>query len=396
MRFLSRGLVFVGLLGAIGVLTSSPASAAETSNSEFVIIRPDDIVTDDLYAGAIRVVVEGRIEGDLVAFAAEEVVIEGTVTGSVLAIAPRVTITGEVGGSVRVSGNTLEVDGTVDGDVVAAVWTALLSSGSIVGGDVLVWAWRADAIGTIGQDLTGTQRTLDLAGQISGDVDVSVSRLTIVGPLTVDGDLAYRSAREAAGLEDADVSGAIVQKSPLAPNLRVRALSLLGRFMVVLFLTVAALTAAYGWPQRTTSAVAEVGRRPVRNWLKGAGLLFAPLVLAAVTGVLLGLAPAAAAFPLLAVLVPVILALAGLSFALALVAGAPAVGWLGGVLFRRLDLYGAILAGSLLVGMVWYLPVVGWLVPVIVLPLGLGAWMSQLTQSSSESMSPDSSSSQSR
>ena len=396
MRFLSRGLVFVGLLGAIGVLTSSPASAAETSNSEFVIIRPDDIVTEDLYAGAIRVVVEGRIEGDLVAFAAEEVVIEGTVTGSVLAIAPRVTITGEVGGSVRVSGNTLEVDGTVDGDVVAAVWTALLSSESVVGGDVLVWAWRVDATGTIGQDLTGTQRTLNLAGEISGDVDVSVSRLTIVGPLTVDGDLAYRSAREAAGLEDAEVSGAIVQKSPLAPNLRVRALSLLGRFMVVLFLTVAALTAAYGWPQRTTSAVAEVGRRPVRNWLKGAGLLFAPLVLVAVTGVLLGLAPAAAAFPLLAVLVPVILALAGLSFALALVAGAPAVGWLGGVIFRRLDLYGAILAGSLLVGLVWYLPVVGWLVPVIVLPLGLGAWMSQLTQSSSESKSPDSSSSQSR
>ena len=396
MRFLSRGLVFVGLLGAIGVLTSSPASAAETSNSEFVIIRPDDIVTEDLYAGAIRVVVEGRIEGDLVAFAAEEVVIEGTVTGSVLAIAPRVTITGEVGGSVRVSGNTLEVDGTVDGDVVAAVWTALLSSESVVGGDVLVWAWRVDATGTIGQDLTGTQRTLNLAGEISGDVDVSVSRLTIAGPLTVDGDLAYRSAREAGGLEDADVSGAIVQKSPLAPNLRVRALSLLGRFMVVLFLTVAALTAAYGWPQRTTSAVAEVGRRPVRNWLKGAGLLFAPLVMVALTGVLLGLAPAAAAFPLLAVLVPVILALAGLSFALALVAGAPAVGWLGGVLFRRLDLYGAILAGSLLVGLVWYLPVVGWLVPVIVLPLGLGAWMSQLSQSSSVSMSPDSSSSQSR
>ncbi len=191
---------------------------------------------------------------------------------------------------------------------------------------------------------------MNLAGEISGDVDVSVSRLTIVGPLTVDGDLAYRSAREAAGLEDAEVAGAIVQKSPLAPNLRVRALSLLGRFMVVLFLTVAALTAAYGWPQRTTSAVAEVGRRPVRNWLKGAALLFAPLVMAALTGVLLGLAPAAAAFPLLAVLVPVILALAGLSFALALVAGAPAVGWLGGVLFRRLDLYGAILAGSLLVG----------------------------------------------
>jgi hypothetical protein len=94
-----------------------------------------------------------------------------------------------------------------------------------------------------------------------------------------------------------------------------------------------------------------------------------------VTGLVLGLAPAAAAFPLLAVLAPLVLALVGLAFGLSLVAGAPTVGWLGGALFRRFDLYGAIMAGSILVGLVWYLPWVGWLVPLAVLPLGLGAWM---------------------
>jgi hypothetical protein len=382
MRFLSKGLLLLALVGGLFALDASPAHAAETTNSEFVIIQEDDVVEDDLYAGAIRVVVDGDIEGDLVAFAAEEVVINGTVTGSVFAIAPRTTVNGHVGGSVRASGFTLEVSGTVGRDVVAAVWSASLTAESSVEGDVILWAWRASALGSIGQDLEGSQRTLELAGEVAGEVDVSVGRLHIDGPLTVGGDLAYRSGREATGLDEADVGGAVVHKETLAPNLRVRALSLLGRFMVVLFLTVAALTTAYGWPQRTAAAISAVSVKPVRTWLRGAGVLFAPLFVAALTAVLLGLAPAAAAFPLLVVLVPVMLALAGLSFALALVAGTPVVGRLGGALFRRLEIYGAILAGSVLIGILWYLPLLGWLVPLVVRPLGLGAWFAAFRQAS--------------
>jgi hypothetical protein len=382
MPFLSRALLVLALAGGISAFVASPARGAETTNSEFVIIQEDDVVEDDLYAGAIRIVVDGEIDGDLVTFAAEEVVINGTVTGSVFAIAPRTTVNGQVGGSVRATGSTLEVSGTVGRDVVAAVWSASLTAESSVEGDVVVWAWRADALGSIEGDLTGSQRSLALAGTVAGDVDVSVGRLSIDGPLTVGGDLAYRSSREATGLDQAEVGGAVVHKETLDPNLRVRALSLLGRFMVVLFLTVAALTTAYGWPQRTAAAISAVSEKPIRNWLRGAGVLFAPLIVAAFTGVLLGLAPAAASFPLLVVLIPVMLALAGLSFALAVVAGAPVVGRLGGALFRRLEIYGAILVGSVVVGILWYLPLLGWLVPLVVLPLGLGAWFAAFRQAS--------------
>ncbi|HEU4321357.1 MAG TPA: hypothetical protein VFS66_14900 [Acidimicrobiia bacterium] len=376
MRSLSRAAGFVVAVAALSWGLTGAAVAAETSNAEFVIIQEDDVFPDDLYAGAIRVVVAGRLEGDLIAFAAEDVVISGTVTGSVLAVAPSVTVTGDVEGSLRVVGHSLEVSGTVGEDVVGTVWSATLSPESVVGGDVLLWAWQVEALGTIGADLTGTQRHLRLAGRIDGDVEVSVNDLEIVDSLVVAGDLGYRSNNTAEGLELAEVGGTVVNQIPLPPNLRVRALSVLGRFMIVLFLSLAALTAAYGWPRRTTDAITAVGRSPVRKWLWGALIVFAPLIAVAVTGVIVGLAPAAAAFPLLAVLVPVILALIGISFALAFVAGAPAVGWLGGVLFKRLDLYGSILAGSAIVGAVWYVPYLGLLVPVVVLPLGLGAWMS--------------------
>jgi cytoskeletal protein CcmA (bactofilin family) len=376
MPYLSRRLVLTILAGGLLVAAATPVVAAETSNSEFVIIQGDDVFPDDLYAGAVRVVVEGTLDGDLVAFAGEEVVIDGTVTGSVLAVAPRVTVNGLVEGNLRVSANDFAVSGTVNGDVVAAVVDATLWPTSVIGGDALLWAWSADALGTIAQDLNGSQKNLQLAGTVEGDVDVSVSRLNVVDSLTVGGDLGYRSKNDIEGLEMAGVEGAVVAKTPLPPNVRIRALTVLGRFLIVLFLSVAALLAALGWPRRTQQAINNVGKRPIRNWLLGALVIFSPLLMIVVTGLILVLAPAAAAFPLLAVLVPVILALVGIALAVSFVAGAPAVGWLGGVLLRRLDLYGSVLAGSIVVGVVWYLPFVGFLVPLLVLPIGLGAWIS--------------------
>lgn len=372
--------VLVAVACAAALAIALPAEGAETSNAEFVIIQEDDVFPEDLYAGAIRVVVEGTLDGDLIAFAAEDVVINGTVTGSVTAVAPSVTVDGVVEGSLRVSGNRLEIDGSVRRDVVAAVLSAELSPDSDVTGDVLIWGWKVAALGSVGGDVTGIQRDLELAGSVEGDVDVAVNGLEVVDDLNVGGDFGYRSGNEAAGLDQLTAGGAVVAKEPLPPNIRVRALNILGRFMVILFLSIAALTTAYGWPTRISRAVAEVGRAPLRRWLVGGLIVFAPLLAVAVTALIFALAPATAAFPLLVVLAPVILALFGLSFALALVAGAPVVGWLGGVIFKRFDIYGAILTGSIAVGIAWYLPLLGWLVPLIVLPLGLGAWLATWRQ----------------
>lgn len=375
MRSPSRRTLLALLAAALPFATALPAEAAETSNAEFVIIPEGDVFPGDLYAGAVRVRVEGIVEGDLIAFAAEEVVVNGEVTGSVTAITPRLEIDGAVGGSVRSSAVDLAVTGTISGDLVAAVWDGRLAPGSTVSGDVLVWATSLDAAGAIGDDLTGSQRTLDLAGEVGGDVDVSVGRLEIGESLEVGGDLGYRSARDAVGLENARVEGAIVEKTPLAPNIRVRALVLLGRFMVILFLTLAGLAVAYGWPERTRAAVQRVGTAPLRDWASGALVVFSPLLVAAITGLMLALAPATVAFPLLIVLVPLVLALAGLVLAVAVVAGIPVAARLGGRLLKRSDLYGSVLAGSALLGLAWWLPVIGWLVPILVLPWGLGAWM---------------------
>ncbi len=363
---LAAGVMFVG--------AAAPALAAETANSEFVIIRPDDLLEDDLYAGAIKVSIEGEIDGDLIAFAAEEIVIDGTVTGSVIAVAPRVTINGSVGGALRVIARSLVVNGSVGTDIVVTAVEVQLAESSSVDGDVLAWVVDMEALGHIGRDLEGSQRSLGLAGSVDGDVDVSVGRLTVVDDLTVSGDLGYRSESTAEGLGMADVGGVVVHKQPLPPNIRLRALGLFGRFLVVLLLTIAALSTAWGWPERTVKAVGKVKATPLRAWFFGAVVMASPLFLVAIAALLLALAPPSASFPLLAILGPVILAALGVVLAVSLMAGIPTVGRVGEVLFRKLDIYGAILAGSVVVGMLWMLPIVGWLIPLVVLPLGLGGW----------------------
>ncbi len=371
------GRVGVVLIAGLGLVLSAalPALAAETSNSEIVIIRESDVVDDDLYAGAITVRVIGVIDGDLIAFAAEQVVIDGRVTGSVMAISPRVIVTGTVEGSLRVVANDLVVSGSVGGDVVTAALDVRLEPDSIIDGEVLAWVNEMSALGRVEGGISGTQRRLDIAGEIGRSVDVSVSRLRVVAPLTVGGDLGYRSSRVADGLERATVSGTVVQRATLPPNLRVRALGVLARFLTVLFLTVAAVTTVWGWPARTARAADRVGVKPWRSWLAGASVFFSPLLVAVATGLVISRAPPSAGLPLLALVVPLFLALLGLLMVVSLAAGVPVAARLGKLVFKSLGIYGSTLAGSVLLGILWLLPWVGWLVPLIAMPLGLGSWI---------------------
>lgn len=366
----------LGALAAVFLLAlASEVDAAETATSDLVIVSEDDTVADDFYAAGLKVVIEGVVEGDLVAVAAEEVIISGEVRGSVTALTPSLTVSGDVGGSVRAIGSTFDLTGTVGKDVIAAVLNASLGSESAVGGDVLIWAFQFTAAGSVGGDLEGTQRTLRIEGEVSGGVDVTVNRMQVTGPLTVGGDLGYRSPMEAEGIDQAAVGGAVVHKTPLPPNIRVRALGLLARFLVMIGLTAAALLVAWGWPERTAHAASQGRARPLGSYWRGALVTFMPLLIAGAAALVVLLAPATASLPLLAIFAPLVLLTSTIVLVLSLVAGAPAVLVLGQLLPGRRGIYGAIVIGSILVGLAWVLPLAGWIVPLVVLPFGLGSWI---------------------
>ena len=120
MRSRSRRRLLVAVARLL-VLSIPIAAAARLTQSDLVLVRADDVVTEDLYAAGNRITIEGRIEGDLIAAAFEEVVISGEVTGDVTVVAGRVTITGTVGGSVRVAAGRVEVGGSIAEDLAVVL-----------------------------------------------------------------------------------------------------------------------------------------------------------------------------------------------------------------------------------------------------------------------------------
>ncbi len=377
MRSSSRFGVAVALTAVMLSLASQPAQAAELASADFVIIRHGTVVDDDLYAVAITVRIDGEVKGDVIAFAADRVVIDGRVTGSVTAIAGSVEVNGVVEGSLRAAANRVAVEGTVMGDVIVTGWDVALSPRSEVGGEVVSWGNRLAALGTIEQDLTGNLRGISLGGRVGGRVVVSVGQLAVVGPLQVGGSLSYRSAREAEGLEHAEVGGTVTRRIPLPPNIRIRALGIFLRGMIALFLTIAAVATVWSWPGRTRAAAGHVHPRAWRQWLAGAAVFATPLALVGATAVMVAVAPPAAGLPLLVVLVPLILAVVALLLVGALVAGVPVALALGRRVFKGVGPHGATLGGAVILATLWMLPWVGWLIPVVALPLGLGAWMTR-------------------
>ena len=84
------------------LLLPSTALAAEPRPGETVVVGPNEVINDDLYAVGGTITVEGTVNGDLGAFG-------GTITVTGLAVGGTVVINGPVREDVLVGGGTMTV-----------------------------------------------------------------------------------------------------------------------------------------------------------------------------------------------------------------------------------------------------------------------------------------------
>ena len=359
------------------VVVPAPA-VATVAESDLVWIVESEVVPEDLYALGNEVRIAGRVEGDLVAVATDVVRVEGVVTGSVMALAPRVVIEGEVGGSLRAVAAEVIVTGHVGGDVVTAA--ADLEVIGAVERDVLAAVWSAATTGSVGRDLRGFFRSLDLGGRIVGDVEVRTDRLDADATVSVLGDLDYQ-ADHLRGQEylDAGVAGSLINRGVLPPNIRIRAFRLMVVLLMSLLMVLGGLVVVRALPSRTEAAVGRMLRGPWRSLGRGAMVLLAPPVGLALAGVAIFTLPLYIWGPLLVVAVPFLAVGAG-AWLLTVVAAhiplAVATGrGLGRVFGRRWDLTPAYLIGVAAFVLALQVPVLGLAVAAAVTGLGAGAWL---------------------
>jgi cytoskeletal protein CcmA (bactofilin family) len=192
-------LVFVLLYTVL-----SPLFAQEVG--EAVLIR--DPMADDVYAAGGTVDVLAPVEGDVVV-AGGRVFVGESVTGDVMAVGGEVSVGAVIGDDARLAGGDIRLSGSVGDDAMAAGGNVTLTPSGSVRGRAWFSGGRIDVAGAIGRDLKAAGGRILLSGRVRGDVELRGGTIRILDGAIIDGDLVYRSPREAEIASGAEIRGTV-------------------------------------------------------------------------------------------------------------------------------------------------------------------------------------------
>jgi len=214
LRRMRRGAVTAGilltLLGGPLLLPPSTEAAELRKGTATIVVKADETVKTDLIATGESVLVEGTVEGDLIVFAKTVTVKEkGRVRGDILGFAERIVVRGTVDGDIRAFAKIVEVNNKVGKNVMAIAENVEVGSEAQVGGSVLAGAANGRMDGSVARDVTLFAKEFRVDGPVGGDLWFGGAELAL-GPKTdVKGKAKYT------GPKQPDVDGAAKLASPI-------------------------------------------------------------------------------------------------------------------------------------------------------------------------------------
>ncbi len=211
MRYLAGVLsvffVFVSLL------SPAPVYGIEFRGGENIRVEKDQIISESLFVGGNSVTIEGTVDGDLFC-GGQNVVISGTVNGDVLCAGQNLRVSGTVNGNTRIAGQTVSLDGFILRNVNALGQTISIAPSATISGELLFGAQALDLAGFVGKTLFGGGQQITISGVVEGDVNVEAEKVVLDEGAQVAGALRYASKQIATIADSASVSGEVVRSEP--------------------------------------------------------------------------------------------------------------------------------------------------------------------------------------
>lgn len=153
----------------------SPAHAFDGRGGDTIAIAAGEVIDDDLYVGANQFVLDGTVNGDVIA-AGETITINGTVNGNVIAAGQAIVVNGTVSGDILAGGSVLFFGegAKVGGDVVGAGYSLEFRKGSRIGRDAVLAAAQIVLGGEVSRNVRAASGALRIEGAIAGDVKAAI------------------------------------------------------------------------------------------------------------------------------------------------------------------------------------------------------------------------------
>lgn len=350
------------------------------NNNEQILITENDVVSGNLLAASKNITVDGTVSGDVIA-AAQSITINGRVEGDVLAAAQNVVINGEVGGNIRVVGNSVTINSQVARNVNAFGSDIVISKDARIGWDAMLFASSAQIKGAITGSLSGYVQNVIISGKIGKNADLKTydknqtQRIIITKESIINGDLNYTSTTRAEIESGANISGQINYQAPIIQKKNNVSAWIWARVFSILSMILIGLIFLFITTKHTNNILKTLKTKPAKSFLIGAiiFLIVPPLVIVlAIT--IIGL-------PLAAILLS--LWLAGIFLAKTMVAI-----FVGNLLIKDLikkpqtPLFWSLIFGTLIMSILFSLPIVGWIISLLTIWLGLGGFLFYVTNQS--------------
>lgn len=367
-------------------------SAFAQGGDDVYRLAAGEVYDDDLYITANEVYIEGTVRGDLIASGAY-VEVSGTVEGDMNAAGAYVAISGTVQDDVRVAGAGVQVTGQVGDDIYAAAGGGpgggpVVNSGSpqvpagieiadstTIGGSANLFGGEVRMNGAVDGDLTIAAAIARLNGTVAKNADITANDYTFGPDARVDGSLKYTAESELT--IPPNIGGNIIfdQQTPTQPESPLMrtfwafwraALMLLGLVLVGLLIF-------RFKPQAITYPSEAISNRPGRVTLYGLAaallLIFLPILSALLVFAMIlfwGW------FPGIALLFFLFAGLTMIWYMSPLVSGL----WLGRLLLHQMGREASPIAdlslGAAIILLAGLIPMLGWLVMLCSFVLALG------------------------
>jgi len=353
---------------------SLPSFALERRHSEFVTVPANETVDDTLLAVGNTVRVEGVVNGDLLAFG-RIVEVRGSVKGDLVSFAKRTVVSGTVEGRIYDFSQSLDLDGELGHSLYGWVQSLRVNDRAQVGEGIVAGAGDVSLEGNVKRSATIFAGNTDISGAVGRDLTMTGGSLTLTDTARIGGDLSARvrhlkdvhiaDGATVAGKRDIQVR---VRKNPfMRPRYYFHQAVWLAGAMLVGWL---GLLLFPGFFQATTQLVGS-GWRSL-----GLGL-----------GVLAGVPVAMVVAVITLVGIPVSLMLLVTYLAAIYLAKVWVGAFLGRIILRPTgtttgDWLLSLLVGLLILTILGFIPYLGGLIRLVVICLGLGAFVWELYRAS--------------
>jgi len=219
MNFMSsrgkKDAILIGLivLLAFGTLFIWMRSGDTESSSARKVVASGEVVDGGYVKIGEVVEISGTVNGD-VKVAGGQIIIDGQINGDLVAVGAFVSVSGKISGDARLIGGQIIQGGEVGGDVVIGGINVAVTNGALISGKLVGVGSNLTLAGLLVDDVKIGGRNLTITSTVDGNVEAAVESLRITSKSHITGDLTYWSNREMSIDENAVVRGETVRKAP--------------------------------------------------------------------------------------------------------------------------------------------------------------------------------------